>query len=72
MQCRMARAGLKWSSHDLAAAAGISRITIARFEIGKGAAPATLAAIQRAFEQHDVKIVPAGPFKGAVFVEGQS
>ena len=30
LQCRMARAGLDWTQHDLAAAAGISWRTIAR------------------------------------------
>lgn len=33
-QCKMARAGLGWSAHDLAETAGVGYATVARFESG--------------------------------------
>lgn len=50
-QCRMARAALGWSSHDLAEAAGVGISTVNRFETDQ-ATPieATLAAMKRALE----------------------
>ena len=49
-QCRMARAALSWGVRELAKAAGVSANTIARFESGKKANPATLKVIRQAFE----------------------
>lgn len=34
-QSKMARAALGWSTHDLAKAAGVGRITVVRFEAGE-------------------------------------
>lgn len=47
-QSRMARAALQWSLHDLAAAALISRMSCARFELGETVAAETVEAIRKA------------------------
>ena len=47
-QSRMARAALQWSLHDLAAAASISRMSCARFELGEKVAAETVEAIRKA------------------------
>ena len=67
-QCRMARAALKWSSHDLAEAAGVARITVARFESGQPIEEAKCRAMQAAFEREGivffgsgVRVPPGGP-----------
>jgi transcriptional regulator with XRE-family HTH domain len=50
-QSKMARAALGWGVRDLAARANVGVSTITRFENGQGESiPATLAAIQRTFE----------------------
>lgn len=51
----MARAALKWSFEDLAEAAGVSRMTVARFESGKDIAGDSLEAMQAALESHGVQ-----------------
>ncbi|PAL24535.1 transcriptional regulator [Sphingopyxis sp. GW247-27LB] len=47
-QSRMARAALQWSLHDLAAASSVSRMTCARFELGKSVAPESVEAMRKA------------------------
>jgi transcriptional regulator with XRE-family HTH domain len=55
MQCRMARAGLGWTIAELSKRTGVNRETISHFEIRRTAAiPATVAVIQRAFEEAGV------------------
>ena len=50
-QCRAARALIKWSQADLAAASKVATKTIANFELGKRVPrDRTLADIQRALE----------------------
>lgn len=49
-QSRMARAALKWSLTDLAAAASVGRATAARFELGQQVEPEKIAAMQEALE----------------------
>lgn len=63
----MARAALRWSLDDLAAASGLGRATLARFELGNTVANETAAKIRVAFEQERVKFVDTGPLKGAVY-----
>jgi transcriptional regulator with XRE-family HTH domain len=54
----MARAGLGWAITQLAENANVGRATVARFETGKGESiPATLAAIQRAFEAAGIEFL---------------
>ena len=45
---KMARAALGWSTHQLAEAAGINRITVVRFEKGEGVADESASAIEKA------------------------
>lgn len=47
-QSRMARAALQWSLHDLAAKAAVSRMTCARFELGKTVAAESIEAMRAA------------------------
>jgi len=51
----MARGALKWSFEDLAKAAGVSRMTVARFESGKDIAGDSLEAMQTALEAQGVQ-----------------
>ncbi|WGD32029.1 helix-turn-helix transcriptional regulator [Ancylobacter sp. WKF20] len=54
----MARAALGLGVRDLAALAGVSAMTVTRFENGHtGGAPDTLAAIQRALEVAGVEFI---------------
>jgi transcriptional regulator with XRE-family HTH domain len=54
-QCRMARAALRWDILELAAKAGVGRATVSRFEAEQlTPRPATVAVIQRAFEEAGV------------------
>lgn len=55
VQCRMARAALSWGVRELAKAAGVSANTVARFEGGKPANPATLKVIRQAFEAAGIR-----------------
>lgn len=50
VQCRMARAALKWGIRELAKKAKVATGTISRFEAGETLQPRTVEAIQRAFE----------------------
>src|SRR4051812_7151685 len=60
-QCKMARAALGWSVRDLADRAQLGRVTVNRFETGKGEANrSTLAAIRRAFEDAGIVFTERG------------
>ena len=57
----MARAALGWSLDALAAASGVNRRTILRFEQQEATTrPRTLAAIRRAFEAAGVRFAEEG------------
>jgi transcriptional regulator with XRE-family HTH domain len=57
-QCRMARAGLGMTAQAVAAAAGVSKVTLSDFEIGKRSPhPRTLAAIRTALESAGVEFI---------------
>lgn len=47
----MARAALGWSTHELADRAGLSRVTVVRFEDGGAVALKTVDSIETAFER---------------------
>lgn len=59
-QCRMARAALDWTQHDLAAASGVSWRTAARFEGGESVLPPRIQAMRRAFEAAGVLFIDSG------------
>ena len=54
-QSRMARAALRWSCHDLAAASCVNRVTVLRFEGGQRVSDKTVDAMQTALEGAGVK-----------------
>ncbi|KAA5599225.1 helix-turn-helix transcriptional regulator [Blastochloris sulfoviridis] len=54
----MARAALKLSVRDLAAAASVSPNTVTRIEADGTSNAATLAAVQRALEEAGVEFIP--------------
>jgi DNA-binding transcriptional regulator YiaG len=57
-QCRMARAGLGMTAQAVAAAAGVSKVTLSDFEIGKRSPhPRTLAAIRTALELAGIEFI---------------
>ena len=61
VQCRMARAALKWSAEDLAHASGVSASTIRRFErSGGGLHFYNLRLIFRALEDAGVILLGSG------------
>jgi DNA-binding XRE family transcriptional regulator len=58
MQCRMARAGRRWSLTDKATRANIGRTSIVRIEAGAVQTnPSTLTALRRAFEAAGVEFL---------------
>lgn len=59
-QARMARAALKWSVREVAAAARVSPNTVTRIETGGTSNASTLDAIKRAFEVAGVSFVADG------------
>lgn len=65
-QCRMARAALDWTQHDLAAAAGVSWRTVARFEGGESVLPAQVQKLRHAIEAQSVVFVDTGKWVGGV------
>lgn len=66
----MARAALGWTLDDLAAASGVSRRTVARFEAGEAVLPPRLQSLQRAFEAEGVSFISDGGVTGAVVPSG--
>ena len=63
----MARAALEWSLEDAAAAAGVSRRTVLRFERDhRDVTPELIVDLRRAYEAAGVRFVEEGPDAGAV------
>jgi transcriptional regulator with XRE-family HTH domain len=62
----MARAALGWSLDDLAAASGVSRRTIARFESGESVLPPRVQALRQALEAKGILFIDSGHLAGAV------
>lgn len=54
-QCRMARCGLGWKSHELAERAGVSYPTLHRFEAGQVVADETRAKLEKALSNAGVQ-----------------
>ena len=66
-QSRMARAALQWSLEDAAAAAGVSRRTVLRFENEHRDVQAELIAeLRRAYEAAEVRFIGQGADAGGV------
>jgi transcriptional regulator with XRE-family HTH domain len=65
-QCRMARAALDWTQHDLAAASGISWRTAARFEAGESVLPPRVQAMRGSFEGMGIHFIDHGRLAGGV------
>ena len=58
IQCRMARAALRWSTKKLAQEASVGFATVTRFEVGGTCTiPATIRAMQRAFENAGIRFI---------------
>jgi transcriptional regulator with XRE-family HTH domain len=67
----MARAALGWSLDALAAASGVNRWTILRFERGESVARSgNRAALRRTFEDAGIRFVPEGEFRNGVVPPG--
>ena len=63
----MARAALKWSIDDLAAAADVARMTVIRFERGDAVNRTSIDAMRQAFEEHRIQFIDKGRLAGAVY-----
>lgn len=63
----MARSALGWSLDTLAAASGVNRRTILRFEQGEGVTrPKTTVAIRKALKRAGIRFIDGGEFAGGV------
>jgi transcriptional regulator with XRE-family HTH domain len=63
----MARAALEWSLEDAAAAGGVSRRTVLRFErYHRDVKPELIEAVRRAYEAAGVRFLERGADAGAV------
>lgn len=62
----MARVALGWTLDDLATASGVSRRTIARFEVGESVLPARVLTMRKAFEARGVIFIESGQMAGGV------
>lgn len=63
----MARAALEWSLEDAAAAAGVSRRTVLRFErYHRDVKPELIEALRRAYQAARVRFIESGPDEGGV------
>ena len=63
----MARAALDWSLEDAAAAAGVSRRTVLRFErYHRDVKPELIEALRRAYEAAGVRFIDRGPDESGV------
>jgi transcriptional regulator with XRE-family HTH domain len=63
----MARAALEWSLEDAAAAAGVSRRTVLRFErYHRDVKPELIQALRRAYEETGVRFLDGGADEGGV------
>ena len=71
IQCRMARSGLRWSLSDLAEQSGVSRRTIARFELGGRVSAESREAMRRTLEGAGAKFIEDDQTIGVV-LEGHS
>lgn len=56
-QAKMARTGLGWTTDDLATAAGVGRMTVARFERGDSVASVSIGKMQVALGQAGVDFI---------------
>jgi transcriptional regulator with XRE-family HTH domain len=65
-QCRMARAALEWSQHELAKASGVSWRTISRFEAGETILPGRAQSLRHAFEAAGIIFIDNGHLAGGV------
>lgn len=63
----MARACLKWSLTDLAAASGVGRATAARFELGEPVGDRAILAMRTALEVAGAKMIDKGVYAGGVY-----
>lgn len=62
----MARAALHWTLDDLAAASGVSRRTIARFEAGESVLPARVQKLRETLEEAGLLSIESGQFSGGI------
>ncbi|MET1113218.1 MAG: helix-turn-helix transcriptional regulator [Allosphingosinicella sp.] len=63
----MARAALEWSLEDAAAAAGVSRRTVLRFErYHRDVKPELIQALRRAYEDTGARFIDSGADEGGV------
>jgi transcriptional regulator with XRE-family HTH domain len=62
----MARAALGWTLDDLAAASGVSRRTVARFEAGESVLPTRVQRLRQALQSEGLIFLDSGNFAGGV------
>jgi transcriptional regulator with XRE-family HTH domain len=62
----MARSGLRWSLNELALQSGVSRRTVARFELGGRVSSQTLAALRKALQTAGAEFIDNDELVGVV------
>ncbi len=62
----MARVALGWTLDELAAASGVSRRTVARFEAGEPVLPPRVQAMRHALEAQGILFIDSGRLAGGV------
>lgn len=67
MQCRLGRVALGWTLDALAAASGVNRTSILRFERRESTPhPRNLQALRQALEAAGIRFIDAGEYAGGV------
>jgi transcriptional regulator with XRE-family HTH domain len=71
MQCRLGRVALGWTLDALAAASGVNRTSILRFEQGQSRFhPRNAVAVRQALEAAGIRFIDEGEFAGGIVPPG--
>lgn len=65
-QCRMARAGLRWSVEDLATKSKLAKNTVLAFELGRSVRDRSINCMRTAFEAAGAKLIEVKKTSGVL------
>ena len=67
MQCRLGRVALGWTLDALAAASGVNRTSILRFELGESKPhPRNVQALRETMEAAGIRFIDSGEYTGGI------